>query len=167
MIWPERNAGIAILSAQGGIIQSNLVLPLLTSAAESLLFTGSSPRLFAINRVLVILGISLLVYLVSLLMQTAIARSWARNVLEKRELGRQKIVHLFTLGRTAAGVVLRIALLFAAPYLVGRFLGIPRLGYHDLFTMEPGSCAAFVILASVGTMRNCSRMVWLYLISRG
>ncbi len=167
VIWPERNAGIAILSAQGGIIQSNLVLPLLTSAAESLLFTGSSPRLFAINRVLVILGISLLVYLVSLLMQTAIARSWARNVLEKRELGRQKIVHLFTLGRTAAGVVLRIALLFAAPYLVGRFLGIPRLGYHDLFTMEPGSCAAFVILASVGTMRNCSRMVWLYLISRG
>lgn len=167
VIWPERNAGIAILSAQGGIIQSNIVLPQLTSAAESLLFTGSSPRLFAINRMLIILGISLLVYLISLLMQTAIARSWARNMLEKRELGRRRIMHFFTLGRTTIGIVLRITLLFAAPYLVGRFLGISRLGYHDLFTMEPGSCAAFIMLTSIGTMRNCSRLVWLYQLNRG
>jgi hypothetical protein len=167
VIWPERNAGIAILSAQGGVIQSNIVLPLLSTAAESILFTGSSPRLFAINRVLTILGISLLVYLISLLMQTAIARSWARNVLEKQELGRRRIFHLFTLGRTATGIALRITLLVTAPYLVGRFLGIPRLGYHDLFTMEPGSCAAMIILASIGTMRNFSRLVWLYRIRRG
>jgi CubicO group peptidase (beta-lactamase class C family) len=167
VIWPERNAGIAILSAQGGVIQSNIVLPLLTQAAESLLFTGSSPRLFALNRVLIILGISLLVYLISLLMQTTIARSWARNVLEKRELGRLRVFHLFTLGRTILGVGLRIALLFAAPYLVGQFLGTPHLGYHDLFTMEPGSCAALIILLSIGTMRNCSRLVWLYRINRG
>ncbi len=167
VIWPERNAGIAILSAQGGIIQSNIVLPILSSAAESLLFTGSSPRLFAINRVLIILGISLLVYLVSLLFQTAISKSWAKNLLERRELGRGSLFHTLILARTVSGVAARAFLLFAAPLLVGIFLGMPRLGYHDLMTMEPGIYAAFIILASVGTMRNVARLVWLRRLSKG
>jgi len=167
VIWPERNAGIAILSAQGGIIQSNIVLPLLSSAAESLLFSGSSPRLFAINRVLIILGISLLVYLVSLLFQTALSKSWAKNLLERRELGRGGLLNTFILARTLSGIAVRTLLLFAAPILVGVFLGIPRLGHHDLMTMEPGTYAAFIILACVGTMRNITRLVWLHRLTRG
>jgi len=167
VIWPERNAGIAILSAQGGVLQSNIVLPLLTEAAESLLFTGSSSRLFPLNRLLIILGISLFVYLASRLFQTAMSRSWAKNLLERKELGRGRILHPLILARTVVGIALRTFLLFTAPLLVGLFLGIPRLGYHDLMTMEPGMYAAFIILACVGWMRNIARLVWLHILAKG
>lgn len=166
VIWPERNAGIAILSSQGGVIQSNVVLPLLTSAAEKILFSGSSPRLFPLSRVLIIAGITLLVYVVSLMLQTATSYSWTKALLERGETGRGTAYQYLILLRTAAGLLARAALLLVAPSLVGRFIGHP-LAYHGLLSMEPGTSAAFIIAMVSGIMRNGSRLIWVYHLKRG
>lgn len=166
VIWPERNAGIAILSAQGGVVQSNIVLPLLTSAAERILFSGSSPRLFPSSRVLFIAGITLLVYVISLLLQTATAFSWTKAVLDRRETGRSNAYQHIILFRTVAGITIRAALLLAAPLLIGNFIGHPLI-YHDLLTMEPGGSAFFIITMVAGIMRNISRLLWLNHLQRG
>jgi len=165
VIWPERNAGIAILSAQGGVIQSNVILPLLTSAAERLLFTGSSPRLFPLSRALFIVGISLFVYVMSLLLQTATAYSWIRTLRDRRETGKGNAYQNLILVRTVAGVALRAVLLLSAPLLVGKLIGRP-LEYHDLLTMEPGGCAFFIIAMLAGGIRNISRLLWFNHLER-
>ena len=166
VIWPERNAGIAILSAQGGIVQSNIVLPLLTSAAEKILFAGSSPRLFPLSRVLFIVGISLLVYVLSLLFQTATTFSWTKAVLDRRETGQSNAYHHFIMFRTSAGIILRAILLIAAPFLIGRLIG-RQLVYHDLLTMEPGGTAFFIIIMTAGILRNLCRITWFWHLERG
>jgi CubicO group peptidase (beta-lactamase class C family) len=166
VIWPERNAGIAILSAQGSVIQSNVVLPLLTSAAEKILFSGSSPRLFPLSRVLFIAGISFLVYVISILLQTATSFAWTKTLMDRRETVRGNAYQNFIVFRTLAGIAVRAALLVAAPLLVGQFIGRP-LEYHDLLTMEPGGCAFFIIAMIAGIMRNITRMLWLNHLERG
>jgi len=166
VIWPERNAGIAILSAQGGVLQSNVVLPLLTSAAEKLLFTGSSPRLFPLSRLMFIAGISLIVYVMSILLQTATALSWTKTLRDRRETGRGNLYQNFIMSRTLFGAIVRAALLFAAPFLVSLFIGRP-IEYHDLLTMEPGGTAFFVIAMIAGFLRNVTRMLWFYHLEHG
>jgi len=166
VIWPERNAGIAILSAQGGIVQSNIVLPLLTSAAEKMLFSGSSPRLFPISRVLFIAGISLLVYAVSLLLQTATAYSWTKTMLDRRETGKSNAYQHFIMIRTLSGIIVRIVFLIAAPYLIGSLMG-RQLVYHDLLTMESGGTVFFIIAMTAGALRNISRLTWFFHLQRG
>lgn len=166
VIWPERNAGIAILSAQGGAIQSNVVLPLLTSAAEKILFSGSSPRLFPLNRALLIAGITWLVYILSLTLQTGIAFSWAKQLRDRRETGKGVGYQSLIVFRTIAGIAARAALLVAAPFVVGRFVGRP-LEYHDLLTIEPGFSVFFILAMGVGIFRNLTRLVCFRHLSRG
>jgi len=166
VIWPERNAAIAILSAQGGFVQSNIVLPLLTSAAEKMLFTGSSPRLFPISRILFIIGISLTVYVISLLLQTATALSWTKTLRDRRETSRRDTFQNLVLLRTFAGLALRAAFLISAPLLLGQLIGKP-LVYHDLLAVEPGGSTLFIIAMLAGIMRNAARMLWFVHLERG
>ncbi|MDP2790590.1 MAG: serine hydrolase domain-containing protein, partial [Rectinemataceae bacterium] len=166
VIWPERNAAISILSAQGGFIQSNIVLPWLTSAAEKMLFTGSSPRLFPISRILFIVGISLAVYVISLLLQTATALSWTKTLRDRRETSRRNTFQNLVLVRTFAGIALRAAFLISAPFLISRLIGKPLL-YHDLLAVEPGGSTFFIIAMLAGIMRNVARMLWFIHLERG
>ncbi|HWP67998.1 MAG TPA: hypothetical protein VN437_01770, partial [Rectinemataceae bacterium] len=166
VIWPERNVGIAILSAQGGVIQSNVVLPLLTSAAEKILFSGSSPRLFPFSRVLFLTGITSLVYLISMFLQTATSLSWTKAMIDQQETSRNNIYRRFILFRTVIGIVVRAALLFAAPLAAGWLVGRP-LEYHDLLTMEPGLAAFFILAAIAGILRNLARLMWFFHLKRG
>lgn len=160
MIWPERNAGIAILSAQGGIVQSNIVLPLLTSAAEQILFTGSSPKLFPVGRVLVIAGIIVLVYLAGIFFQILTVPSWTKAVFARQETGNRRNYVKFSIVRTGIGIAFRLALFIAVPLAGGMLVGRP-IFYHDLFIMEPGLAASFTVAAIAGIMRNISRLVWI------
>jgi CubicO group peptidase (beta-lactamase class C family) len=166
VIWPERNVGIVILSAQGGVIQSNIVLPWLTAAAERIIFTGSSPKLFPLNRLLVIMGISLFVYIVSLLLQTATANSWTRELRDRKELSKNAIHERIILVRTVAGIALRLGAFALAPFLVGRLIGRPVV-YHDLMTMEPGFGAFFIVAMIAGSLRNITRLAWYVHLERG
>jgi serine-type D-Ala-D-Ala carboxypeptidase/endopeptidase len=166
VIWPERNVGIAILSAQGGVIQSNIVLPLLASAAEKILFTGSSPRLFPFSRVLFLAGITCLVYLLSIFLQTVTSLSWTKAMIDRQETSHSDFYRHLILFRTVLGITARAVLLIAAPLLVGRFVG-RSLEYHDLLTMEPGISAFFILAATAGILRNLTRLMWCFHLKRG
>ncbi|HWR13131.1 MAG TPA: serine hydrolase domain-containing protein [Rectinemataceae bacterium] len=166
VIWPERNAGIAILSAQGGVLQSNIVLPLLTSAAEKILFSGSSPRLFPLNRLMFIAGISIMVYVMSILLQTASSLSWTKTLRDRRETGRGNFYQNLILSRTAIGAAVRVGLILIAPHLIGLLIG-RSVEYHDLMTMEPGGTAFFIIAMIAGVLRNIARLLWFFHLERG
>jgi CubicO group peptidase (beta-lactamase class C family) len=166
MVWPERSTAIAILSAEGGVIQSNIVLPLLAQAAEKIIFSGSSPKLPPTGRVLILGGIIALVYLLSLFLQIATSTSWAKSVSDRMELEKGRLYLILMLGRTVVGMIARGLLLVAAPIVVARFVG-RNLEYHDLLLMEPGFAAFFVIAMSAGILRNISRLAWLLHLRRG
>ncbi len=166
LVWPEQSTAIAILSTQGGVIQSNVVLPLLSSAAEKILFTGSSQKLPPTGRALILGGIVALVYLLSLFLQIATSTSWARSVSDRRELGKGHTYLILILARTISGIAARGLLLALAPIVVARFVG-RNLEYHDLLQMEPGFAAFFIITMSAGIMRNLSRLAWFVHLRRG
>lgn len=165
VIWPERRTSIAILSAQGGAVQSNLVLPLLSDSAEKLLFSGSAPRLFPYGRVFIVIGVAMLVYVVSLNLQTATAHSWARQLMDRSESGKSGRLKTLIFARTVWGLLFRAALLFAAPLLAGRFVG-QSLDLYGLMRIEPGIIAMFIITTLSGMARNITRIIWIGRLER-
>jgi CubicO group peptidase (beta-lactamase class C family) len=166
VIWPERRTSIAILSAQGGAVQSNLVLPLLSGSAEKLLFSGSAPRLFPYGRVFIVIGVAMLVYVVSLNLQTATAHSWARQLMDRNESGKSGRMKTLIYARTVWGLFFRAALLFSAPLLAGRLVG-QSIGLYELMRVEPGVIAMFIIAMLSGMARNFTRIIWLVRMERG
>lgn len=162
ILWPERNAAIVILSAQGGIVQSNFVLPLLTDAAEKIIFGGSAPRLFPIGRVLLLLAVSAGVYFAALVIQTLTAVSWMRRVRDSTALSASRFRPWFSVLRTVAGILARVAsVLWILPALAGLAAGF-RLSLRDIFYAEPGMAAAFVALILMGVVRNITRLAWIF-----
>jgi len=166
VLWPDQKTSIAILCAQGGVIQSNIVLPLLTSAAEDLLFEGACGRFHPLGRVLIFIGIALFVYVASLFLQSSIAFSWAKTLHDRSETNRGNLHLNIVLSRTIAGLVARIGLLAAVPLVIGRVIGM-NLMYHDLLTMEPGMTALFIIAVVIGMYRNLARLIWFVHLRRG
>jgi len=130
VIWPERNAGIVIMAPQGGIVESGILMPLLTDAAQNILFSGSSPRLFHVHRALILVGIAILLYCVTLFVQTSNADSWAKTVIERQETGAPRHYRALIAIRTALGGLIRVVLLIGAPLLVGAVIG-RTLSYLD------------------------------------
>ena len=120
----------------------------------------------SVSRLLVIAGISLFVYIVSLLLQTATANSWTKELRDRKELSRNAIHERIILARTVAGIALRFGAFALAPILVGRLIGRPVV-YHDLMTMEPGFGAFFIIAMVAGALRNCARLAWFVHLERG
>ena len=165
VLWPEENAGMAILCSQGGAIQSNVVLPLLTQSSEDILFGGSAPRLLPLGRILVLLGIAILVYLLSIFFQTVTAFSWSKALLDRKETSRGDFYLGAVLARTVLGVLVRVAAMAAMPLLVGFIVG-SALEYHDLLVMEPGLTSFLLFVLIVGCLRNVVRLVWYDHLSR-
>ena len=166
VLWPDRRTSIAILSAQGGVIQSNVVLPLLTSAAENIIFNGVTNQLPPLGRILMLLGVAFFVYVASVFLQTATTFSWVKALLDRRETRRGDLYLKAILTRTIIGIALRCSLLVAAPLLIGRIVGTTLI-YHDLLTMEPGASALFIIAIIIGIMRNLARLIWFLHLKRG
>jgi CubicO group peptidase (beta-lactamase class C family) len=166
VVWPEQRASVAILSSQGGIIQSNVVLPLLTAAAEDILFEGSTERLPPLGRIMVLAGVASFVYLTSIFLQTAWSFSWARALRDRRETSKGNLLYSLILLRTAAGTLFRGALLAIAPIVASRIVG-RTLIYHDLLTMEPGITAMLIVACLIGILRNLARLIWFYYLERG
>jgi len=166
VIWPERNAGIIVLAPQGGIVESSIVLPMLTQAAEAILFSGSSPRLFPVSRVLILLGIALLLYSITLFSQTSTAHSWAKGVVDRQETGTNAYYHRLITIKTSVGLLVRAALLAATPAILGAIFG-RSFTYHDLMVLEPGTSTFFILSLLAGSLRNITRLVWLKRTEQG
>jgi len=166
VIWPERNAGIVVLAPQGGIVESSIVLPMLTQAAEAILFSGSSPRLFPVSRVLILLGIALLLYSITLFSQTSTAHSWAKGVVDRQETGTNAYYHLLIAAKTSVGLFVRVVLLAATPAILGALFG-HSFTYHDLMVLEPGTATFFIMSLLAGSLRNITRLVWLKRTKQG
>jgi CubicO group peptidase (beta-lactamase class C family) len=165
VLWPDESTGMAILCSQGGAIQSNVVLPLLTKATEDLLFSGSSPRLPPLGRILALSGIAILVYLLSIFFQTLTASSWSKALLDRKEAGRGEFYLGAVLARTVVGILARVAAIVAAPLLAGFIVGT-NLEYHDLLVMEPGMTSFLLFVLLVGCLRNVVRLVWYVHLSK-
>lgn len=161
-LWPERRSGIVVLSAQGGVIQSNFVLPMLTAAAERILIEGSAPRLFPFGRAMLVLAVIAAVYLAGLALQAATAFSWLRFMRDRIEFSRYRARAWITVVRTCAGIAVRIGLLYLIPAAIaGRWVGM-RLTLRDLFYAEPGLTSAFMAAMMLGVARNAARLVWIF-----
>ncbi|HPS15487.1 MAG TPA: serine hydrolase domain-containing protein [Spirochaetales bacterium] len=160
VIWPERNAGIVIMAPQGGIVESGILMPLLTDAAQNILFSGSSARLFHVHRALILVGIAILLYCVTLFVQTSNADSWAKTVIERQETGAPRHYRALIAIRTTLGGLIRVVLLIGAPLLVGAVIG-RTLSYLDFLALEPGSMTLLVLAFFAGFLRNVARLVWL------
>ena len=161
-LWPERLSGIVIISAQGGVIQSNLVLPMLVAAAERIMFEGSAPRLFPFGRALLVLAGIALAYLSGLILQAVTAFSWVRVMRDRLEYSPSRALPWITVARTVGGIVMRVALLYLiVPAIAGRMAGM-RLGLVDLFYADPGIASAFMATMMFGVARNTARLVWLF-----
>jgi CubicO group peptidase (beta-lactamase class C family) len=166
VLWPDEQIAVAILCSQGGAIQSNVVLPLLTQATENILFKGSAARLPPIGRIVALSGIAILVYLLSIFFQTLTAFSWSKALLDKKETGKGEFYIDAILARTVLGVAGRAAAIFATPWLAGFIVGT-NLEYHDLLVMEPGITSFLLFVLLVGCLRNVVRFVWYVHLSRG
>lgn len=166
VVWPGNDAAIAILSAQGGALQSELVLPELSRAAGGIIFDGSSQKLFPLRRALIFAGFLFLFYASSLFLQTAGSYRWCKALQERTELGKGKLARRLVLGRTVAGLALRAALLALAPAVIGKFLGY-TISYRFLLVQEPGMTTFFIIALAAGCLRNLARLVWVRHTARG
>ncbi|HOV94132.1 MAG TPA: serine hydrolase domain-containing protein [Spirochaetales bacterium] len=160
VIWPERNAGIVIMAPQGGIVESGILMPLLTEAAQNIMFSGSSPRLFHVHRALILVGTAILLYCITLFLQTSNADSWAKTIVEHQETGARPHYYKLVAVRTALGGLIRFVLLTGAPLLTGAVIG-RTLSYFDFLALEPGSMTLLVLAFFAGFLRNVARLVWL------
>ncbi len=161
VIWPERRSGIILLSAQGGFIQSSIVLPSLVGTASRIMFNGSSMKPLPMGRVLILFAVSSFVYLLVLTIQISGAFAWARSVKDRSEAsGTLKPVVIAAL-RTFLGCAIRVLLMLYAPVLAGLAFG-RAVTIRSLFTLEPDLAAIIVAACVFGILRNISRLVWLY-----
>ncbi len=160
VVWPERRSGLVILSAQGGIVQSSLVLPLLVSTAERIMFDGSAARPLPLGRALILLGCMSFMYLLVLGLQIGGSYGWARGVRDRAEARGSLGPVVFARARSLLGCGARVGLLILVPFAAGFALGRP-LSFRSLFVLEPGLAAVLAASCFLGVLRNVSRIVWL------
>ncbi len=161
VIWPERRSGIILLSAQGGFIQSSIVLPALAGTASRIMFNGSSMKPLPMGRVLILFAVSSFVYLLVLTIQISGAFGWARSVKDSSEASGTLRPVVVSALRTILGCVARVLVIVYAPVLVGLAFG-RLVTIQSLFTLEPDLAAVIVAACVFGILRNISRLVWLY-----
>lgn len=162
VLWPDRKSALVLLAAQGGYIQSSIVLPSLAAATSGILFGGKAPKTLPIGRILVLGAVAFGVYLFVLAIQTAIAFSWARSVKDRSEARGSLGPVIIAGSRNVIGIAVRIGLLMVAPWLVGKLFGGGPLSLRSLFLLEPGMASVFTTACAFGLIRNLSRFVWLY-----
>ncbi len=157
-IYPERNAAIAILCPQDGVILANLLLPMLVSHAEEILFQGETGRPFPTQRAQIVVGIIFIIYLLSIIVQIQSSYSWARDLLKYRETGISQFYARFVIVRTIVGLILRILVVVLAPFAIGALVG-RVVSYQEVIAFEPGISSMLMTALFFGVLRNTSRLV--------
>ncbi len=164
-LYPDQHAAIAILCAQDGVLISNFLLPMLISSAEQILSNGESRRPFPTQRAMIVAGIIFFIYLLSIILQTRSAYSWARDLLKYRETSISQLYARFVLLRTIVGLAARLIVFVFAPLAAGALVG-RHVSYQELIAFEPGIASVLMTALFFGVLRNISRLVMVVRLRR-
>jgi len=160
-LWPEKRTGIAVLAAQGSLLQSLISLPALTEGARRIVLEGSAARPFPLGRLYILLAVAAFVHLFALALQTGGALRWAKEVRDKAEAKGLGTPFRFAAIRCWTGIALRAGIAFFCPTLVG--LVFDRVvSWNTLFSLEPGLAVWCISAWMFGFLRNAARLTWLH-----
>jgi CubicO group peptidase (beta-lactamase class C family) len=159
-LWPERQAGMAILAPRTGLLSPRLVMPALLEGGRALMLEGEAPRGFPFGRLWTLFGIAAFVQVAVLVLQTGRALSWARHARSRAEARGSRFLHVWARLRTWIGIGVRVGLALAAPPLVALLLDAP-MDWGRAFSFEPGLAAWLAGVLGFGVLRNLARLAWL------
>jgi CubicO group peptidase (beta-lactamase class C family) len=164
VLWPERRSGVAVLAAQGSLLQSLFALPALTEGARDIIRDGSSARPFPLGRLFILLAVVAAVHLFALILQTGGAIQWAKEVKDKAEAKGTVGPVVFAAFRVWFGIAVRIAVALFCPYAVGLAFG-RVVTWPLLFQLEPALAVWCLGACLFGCLRNAARLAWMRLPS--
>ena len=159
-LWPEKRTGIALLVAEGSLLQSFLSLPALTDAARRIVLEGSAPRPFPFGRLYMLLAVVAVVHVFALALQAGGALRWAKAVRDKVEAKGSRGPSIFASLRCWTGILVRAVIAAFCPVVVGLAFG-RAVSWPMLFDLEPGLATWCLFACMFGFLRNASRLVWL------
>lgn len=162
VLWPDRRSGVAVLAAQGSLLQSLVALPALTAGARSIMSDGSAARPFPLGRLYILLAVVASVHVLALILQTGGAPNWAKEVRDKAEAKGASGPIVFASLRSWSGIALRLGLIALCPYAVG--LAFDRVvTWPLLFQLEPAFAVWILAACLFGLLRNAARLAWMRL----
>jgi len=164
VLWPERKSGVAVLAAQGSLLQSLFALPALTEGARSIIRDGSAVRPFPLGRLYILLAVVAAVHLFALILQTGGALQWAKEAKDKAEAKGVVGPVVFAAFRAWFGIAARIAIVVLCPYAVGLAFG-RVVTWPLLFQLEPALAVWCIGACLFGCLRNAARLAWMRLPS--
>jgi CubicO group peptidase (beta-lactamase class C family) len=159
-LWPDRRSGVAVLAAQGSLLQSLFSLPALTEGARSIIRDGSAARPFPLGRLYILLAVVTAVHLFALILQTGGALQWAKEARDKAEAKGTSGPVVFASLRSWGGIALRCAIAILAPRLVGLAFG-RVVTWPLLFQLEPALAVWCLGACLFGVLRNSARLAWM------
>jgi CubicO group peptidase (beta-lactamase class C family) len=160
VLWPEKRMGIALLAAQGSLLQSLISLPALTEGARRIVLEGGAPRPFPLGRLYILLAVVAFVHIFALALQTGGALRWAKEVRDKTDAKGSKGPFFFALLRCWTGIALRAAIAVFCPLAIGFAFG-RVVSWSTLFELEPGLAAWCLFACMFGFLRNAARLAWI------
>jgi CubicO group peptidase (beta-lactamase class C family) len=159
-LWPDRKTGIVVLAAQSSLLQSLFALPALTSGAFRIMQEGSSPRLFPLGRLYILLAVVAIVGILAQVFQIGGALYWTKEVRDKAEAKGARGPIRFAILRCWIGIVVRATIVVLCPIVVG--LAFERaVSWKILMQLEPGLAAWCMIVCVLGVLRNAARLAWI------
>jgi CubicO group peptidase (beta-lactamase class C family) len=160
VLWPDRRAGIAVIAAQGSLLQSLFALPAMTSGARRIMLEGSAPRLFPLGRLYILLAVAAVVSILGQVFQIGAALHWAKEVRDRAEAKGSRGPILLAVARCWAGLALRALFVALCPIIVS--LAFQRAtSWKILLQLEPGLAAWYLIICALGLLRNAARLAWM------
>jgi CubicO group peptidase (beta-lactamase class C family) len=159
-LWPDKRAGIALVAAQGSMLQSLISMPALTEGARRIMADGSAPRPFPLGRLYILLAVVATVHVLALALQTGGALRWAKEARDRAEASGSSGTIIFAIVRCWVGIVLRAGVAVACPIAIGLALG-KQVSWPGLFDLEPGLAAWCASALLFGFLRNSARLAWL------
>lgn len=160
VLWPDRKAGIAVMAAQGSLLQSLFALPALTQGARRIMLEDSAPRPFPLGRLYILLAVAAVVSILGFVLQIRGAIRWAKEVKDKAEAKGSRGPIRFALTRCWAGIAFRAGIIVMLPIAVSFILG-RSLPWKTLLQLEPGIAAWCLLVCALGSLRNAARLAWL------
>ncbi|MGA2547881.1 MAG: serine hydrolase domain-containing protein [Rectinemataceae bacterium] len=160
VLWPEKRMGIALLAAQGSLLQSLISLPALTEGARRIVLEGGAPRPFPLGRLYILLAVVAFMHIFALALQTGGALRWAKEVRDKSDAKGSKGPFFFALFRCWTGIAMRAAIAVFCPLAIGFAFG-RVVSWSTLFELEPGLAAWCLFACMFGFLRNAARLAWI------
>jgi CubicO group peptidase (beta-lactamase class C family) len=160
VLWPEKRMGVALLAAQGSLLQSLISLPALTEGARRIVLEGGAPRPFPLGRLYMLLAVVAFVHIFALVLQTGGALRWAKEVRDKTEAKGSRGPSIFASIRCWAGIAIRAAVVAFCPVAIGFAFG-RAVSWPTLFELEPGLAAWCLFACIFGFLRNAARLAWI------